>query len=213
LRKVTTSFVMSVRLSFSLHAATRLPLDGFWWSLMFEYYSEIQISLTTVHLWKYLAQFFLEWELLQKKVVEEFRTSILCSMTFLSESCFLWGKTLAQSADHRWQIGACALHSEYLKLQTHTRNMQYLMFSSTTMVARTPLFVTLYVHCLSCLHIVHCQKLCYCSHVIAVTLLQLRYCSSSLDHNNRCKMLLHCYVIFMLLVISLQINALHCRSV
>jgi len=36
----------------------------------------------TLHIWLYLAQFFLEWEMFQTKRVEEIKTHILCSMTF-----------------------------------------------------------------------------------------------------------------------------------
>ena len=37
---------------------------------------------TNIHLSLYLAQFFLEWEMLQTKVVEKIKTRILCSITF-----------------------------------------------------------------------------------------------------------------------------------
>jgi len=36
--KVTISFVMTVCLSVCLHRTTRLPLDGFSWNLIFEYF-------------------------------------------------------------------------------------------------------------------------------------------------------------------------------
>jgi hypothetical protein len=34
----------------------------------------------------YLTQLFLEWEMFQTKVVEEIKTHILCSVTFLSRN-------------------------------------------------------------------------------------------------------------------------------
>ena len=34
------------------------------------------------HIWSYLAQFFLEWEMFQTKVVEKIKTHILCSVAF-----------------------------------------------------------------------------------------------------------------------------------
>jgi hypothetical protein len=37
---------------------------------------------TCVHLWLYLAQFFLEWEMFQIEVVGKTKTHILCSVTF-----------------------------------------------------------------------------------------------------------------------------------
>ena len=40
------------------------------------------VMKTFLHLWKYLAEFFLEWEMFQRKVVEKFKTHILCSVTF-----------------------------------------------------------------------------------------------------------------------------------
>jgi len=40
---------------------------------------------TTRHFWSYLAQFFLEWEMFQTKVVEELKKHILCSITFFNE--------------------------------------------------------------------------------------------------------------------------------
>jgi len=41
LRKATTSFVMSVRPPLLPHGTSRLPLDGFSWNLMFEYFSTL----------------------------------------------------------------------------------------------------------------------------------------------------------------------------
>ena len=43
-----------------------------------------------IHFWSYLTQFFLEWEMLQKKVVEKIETHILYSVTFSRKSCRLW---------------------------------------------------------------------------------------------------------------------------
>jgi len=37
---------------------------------------------TEIHFWSYLAQFFLEWEMFQTKVVEKLKTHILCFVTF-----------------------------------------------------------------------------------------------------------------------------------
>ena len=37
---------------------------------------------TFSRLWKYLAEFFLEWEMIQINVVEKTQTHILCSITF-----------------------------------------------------------------------------------------------------------------------------------
>jgi hypothetical protein len=45
---------------------------------------------TYVHLWQYLAKFFLEWEMFQTKVVDKIKTHILCSITFSRKSYRLW---------------------------------------------------------------------------------------------------------------------------
>jgi len=44
----------------------------------------------------------------------------------------------------------CALHAGYLRLQTHLEYVIRIAFFTATMVARTCLSVTSYVHCLSC---------------------------------------------------------------
>ena len=43
-----------------------------------------------IFFWSYLAQFFLEWEMFQIKVVEKTKTHILCSITFFWISYRLW---------------------------------------------------------------------------------------------------------------------------
>jgi hypothetical protein len=45
---------------------------------------------TNTHFWSYLAQFFLEREMFQTKVVAKIKTHILCSVTFFRKSCSLW---------------------------------------------------------------------------------------------------------------------------
>jgi hypothetical protein len=42
------------------------------------------------HLWQYLAEFFLEWEMFQTKIAEKINTHILHSITFFLKSCRLW---------------------------------------------------------------------------------------------------------------------------
>jgi hypothetical protein len=37
---------------------------------------------TNIHSWSYLAQFFLEWNKFQTKIVEKIKTRILCYVTF-----------------------------------------------------------------------------------------------------------------------------------
>ena len=45
---------------------------------------------THTHLWSYLAQYFLKWEMFQTKVVQKIETHILCSITFFSKILPLW---------------------------------------------------------------------------------------------------------------------------
>ena len=48
------------------------------------------------------------------------------------------------------KYSACALHAGYLKLQTHTQNMQYLLLFHDNNGYETCLNVTLHIHCLFC---------------------------------------------------------------
>ena len=89
LRKVTISFVVSVRFSLYPHGTFRLSLDESTWKLLFEYFSTIckQNTLlikigqeyrvfytrTNVHFWYYLDLLFVEWEVFQKNVVHKIK--------------------------------------------------------------------------------------------------------------------------------------------
>jgi hypothetical protein len=44
---------------------------------------------TNMRFWSYLVQFFLEWEIFLIKFVDEIKTHILCSVSFLWKSCCL----------------------------------------------------------------------------------------------------------------------------
>jgi hypothetical protein len=46
--------------------------------------------LTNSYHWAYLAQFFLEWEMFQTKVVEKIKPHISYSVIFFRKSCSLW---------------------------------------------------------------------------------------------------------------------------
>ena len=97
LRKATISFVMSVCLSVCPHA-TRLPLDGFPWNLIFQYLSkisgEIKVSLkpdkNSGHFaWRPVSIFDRSVLLIMRnglnKVVEKIKAHILYSITFSSK--------------------------------------------------------------------------------------------------------------------------------
>ena len=55
---------------------------------------------TDIHFWSYLAQFFLEWEMFQTKVVVKIKTHVLCSATFFRKSCRLW-----ENVQKYWSAG------------------------------------------------------------------------------------------------------------
>jgi hypothetical protein len=42
------------------------------------------------HLWQYVAELFLEWEIFQMKVVAKIKAHVLCSITFWRKSYRLW---------------------------------------------------------------------------------------------------------------------------
>ena len=105
--KIAKSDYQLRRVSVRPHGATRLPLDGFSWNVVFEYFAKIcpenssfikiwgeepvlYMKQTNIHFLSYLAQFFLEWEIFQTKVVEKIKTHILFSVTVLRKSCQLW---------------------------------------------------------------------------------------------------------------------------
>jgi hypothetical protein len=84
---------------------TWLPLDGFWWNLIFELLSKICREIpsftkiwqewrvlymkTFSRFWQYLAEFFLKWEIFQTEVLQKIRT-LLCLRTFFRKWYRLW---------------------------------------------------------------------------------------------------------------------------
>jgi len=115
LRKATISFVMSVR----PHGTTRLPLDGFTWNLIFDYFfkncrensSFIYIgqewrhfTCRPIYIFYHLAQFFLERKIFQTKVVEKIKT-----ITVFRKSCYneiMWRNTVERGRPQMtiWRI-------------------------------------------------------------------------------------------------------------
>ena len=45
---------------------------------------------TNVHLWWYLAEFFAEWEMFHRKVIDKIKTHILYSLHFFPKAVPLW---------------------------------------------------------------------------------------------------------------------------
>jgi hypothetical protein len=88
---------------------------------------------TDVHLWQFLAEFFLELEVFQIKVVEKIRTHILCPVLFPENSavCDLQWKNWARQAKHdsiirrmlfaHWIAEATLSLSEYVILIASAR--------------------------------------------------------------------------------------------
>ena len=67
-----------------------------------------------IHFLSYLAQFFLELEIFQRR--ENQNTHFMFNNFFVfRKSCHLWGN----AAKFWWQYGACAFHAEHPSLQTH----------------------------------------------------------------------------------------------
>jgi len=69
---------------------------------------------TNIHFLSYLAQFFLEWEMFQTKVVQKIKTHILCSVTFPQISCRLWDNVekycrAGQATDGNMTLAQCTL--------------------------------------------------------------------------------------------------------
>jgi hypothetical protein len=142
LQNTTISFVVSVRSSLCSHG-TRHQLNGFWRNLAFELVSKICLENSSsikiwqeqrelnvnlcLHVWQYLAEFFLKWENFQTKVVEKVRTDILCSASFLRKSCRLWDNVEnmmeADRPQMKIQYGACDLLAGYARTHTHTHTL------------------------------------------------------------------------------------------
>ena len=102
---------------------------------------------TYIHLWSYLAQFFLDWEMFQTEVAEKARTHVICSTIFPRKSCRLWdNRDRPQMTVWRTHF-ACWITKVR---DTHSRMYNTQCFSTATMVMRTRLIVTLYAYFLSC---------------------------------------------------------------
>jgi len=92
---------------------------------------------TDIQFWSYLAQFFLEWEMFQTKVVQKIKTHILCSVTFFSKNLavyqIMWKKNIVERGRPH------ALHAGYLNTHTHTHThtTYNTAFSTSIMVTRT----------------------------------------------------------------------------
>jgi len=67
-----------------------------------------------IHIWSYLAQLFLEWEMFRLNFIEKFKKRILCSVTVFKKSLVFWGNVdkfcrAEQATDDNY--GACGWHA------------------------------------------------------------------------------------------------------
>jgi hypothetical protein len=101
------------------------------------------------HLWQYLAQYSLEWEIFRTKVVEKIKTHIFCLMTFpINLAVFLYnvdyGPVRGATDDN---IIRCTRISCRKTKATDTHSENVIL---QKMVMWNSVNVTLYVYCLSC---------------------------------------------------------------
>jgi hypothetical protein len=96
----------------------------------------------------------------QTKAVDEIKTHISCSITFFRKFCRLWdnvekyGRARQATDDNiirRMHFACWITKAIHTHTHTHTHRIcNTYCFSTTTIVTRTRLNVTLYVHCILC---------------------------------------------------------------
>ena len=105
-----------------------------------------------LHIWLYLAQFFLEWEMFRTEVVEKIGTHILCPITFFFQKLYRLRDIVEKYCRARQATDDNIAHA-YCMLVTwgykHTLRICNNCFSTTVRVVRTRPSVTFYVYCLS----------------------------------------------------------------
>jgi hypothetical protein len=108
---------------------------------------------TNIHLLSDLTHFFLEWEMFRTKFVENIKIHIFCWTTFFLKYFLLWDKmeNILERGRTHTKMWRMRIESWIPKAtNTHTEVWYAHCFSTATMVTRTSLTVTLYVHCLTC---------------------------------------------------------------
>jgi hypothetical protein len=115
----------------------------------------------------YITHFFLEWEMLQIKIVEKIKNHTLCSINRAVYE-IMW-KNIVERGMPQTVFGmrtACWIPNATNTFRLCKRHC----FSTATMVARTRLNVTLYVHGLSCfvLELQHITNICnWSAHILS----------------------------------------------
>ena len=154
------------------HAVTRLPLDGFWLNMVFEFFKSIEKNHVSLQSGKNNACFtwrlftfmtLCRWILLRVRNVsdkscrENQNTHFMFSNFFPENRAVyeICGKIWWSQRGYRWQHNTaharCMLDNYgYRHTHKHTQCITC-CFSTATLVSLTRLSVTLYVHCLSCL--------------------------------------------------------------
>jgi len=138
LRKAAIRFVMSV----FTRGTDRLPLDGFSWNFVFDYFSKIGrehpsfnkigqdqrvlYKKTNTYFFYHLAHFFFTAKCFKQQLWRKSKHTFCVHFFFFRKSCRLWDNVekfcRVRQATDDW-YGACAYHAGYLRLQTHTQNM------------------------------------------------------------------------------------------
>jgi pyruvate kinase len=108
---------------------------------------------TNIHFLFYLAEFFLEWEMFQIKVIDKIKRHILCSINFFFGNSAFYDNVekysrAEKAADDNMAHAHFMLDTKGYKYTLRIFNTYY--FSTVAMVARTRLNDRLYVYCLSC---------------------------------------------------------------
>ena len=110
-----------------------------------------------IHLLSYLAQFFLEWEMFQTKVVEKIETHILYSVTFSRKPCRLWDNVgkycrTEQATDDNMTRAHCILdNASYGHTHTHTHSEYVILIPFALqqwLRERTSMLLYTYIACL-----------------------------------------------------------------
>ena len=129
IRKEAISFVMSVCPSVCLHGTTRLPLDGFSWNLILEYFSRrfkfhsvltrLRVTWRPMYIYDNIAELFLEWGMFQPKVVKKIKHFFMFTNFFIFDNHAIYEVMWKSIIERNRPQMTCALHAGHLRPQTH----------------------------------------------------------------------------------------------
>jgi len=141
-----------------------LSMDGFSWHWGSDHFSKVcreksssmeiwedwraLYMQTDIHMWSYVAHFFLEWEMFQTKVVEKIKTHFVFSIFYFFENRafyeIMWKNILEQTRPHMtiWRMRiAC-----WIPKATNTHSEYSLLSLCNNGCMNAPQ----YIHCLPC---------------------------------------------------------------